>query len=61
MYVSYGCMGFFRLVCLLIWSTFWPETLTLVGIWVLFTVDMAVEYLILNRMLCGLKWARRKV
>ena len=31
------------------------------GIWVLFTVDMAVEYLILNRMLCGLKWARRKV
>ena len=61
MYVSYGCMGFFRLFCLWVWSLCWPNTLSLVGIWVLFTVDMAVEYIILNRMLCGLKWARRKV
>lgn len=64
MYVSYGCMGFFRLGCLFLWSTFWPESLEtagLVGIWSLFTIDMAVEYLILNRMLCGLKWARKKV
>ncbi|MBR4309963.1 MAG: hypothetical protein IKT79_02945, partial [Akkermansia sp.] len=61
MYVSYGCMGFFRLLCLYIWSLCWPDTLSLVGIWLLFTVDMAVEYLILNRMLCGLKWARKKV
>ncbi len=61
MLVSYGCMGFFRFVVLLIWSTFWPQTLSLVGIWELFTVDMAVEYLVLNRMLIGLKWARSKV
>ncbi len=61
MLVSYSCMGFFRFVVLFIWSTFWPETLSLVGIWLLFTVDMAIEYFILNRMLCGLKWARSKV
>lgn len=61
MYVSYGCMGFFRLLCLYIWGLCWPDTLSLVGIWLLFTVDMAVEYYILNRMLFGLKWARRKV
>ncbi len=61
MYVSYGCMGFFRFVLLMAWATCWPETLSLVGIWVLFTVDMAVEYLILNDMLVGLKWARTKV
>lgn len=61
MYVSYGCMGFFRVGCLFLWSLFWPETLSLVGIWLLFTVDLAVEYFILNRMLNGLKWARRKV
>ncbi len=61
MLVSYGGMGFFRFGVLLIWSTFWPESLTLVGIWLLFSVDMAVEYFILNRMLCGLKWARSKV
>lgn len=61
MYVSYGCMGFFRVGCLFLWTLFWPETLSLVGIWLLFTVDLAVEYCILNRMLNGLKWARRKV
>lgn len=61
MYVSYGCMGFFRMGCLFLWNLFWPETLSLVGIWLLFTVDLVVEYLILNRMLVGLKWARRKV
>ncbi len=61
MLVSYGCMGFFRFVVLLVWSTFWPQTLSLVGIWLLFTVDMAIEYFILNRMLCRLKWARSKV
>ena len=61
MYVSYGCMGFFRVGCLFLWTLFWPETLSLVGIWLLFTVDLAVEYLILNRMLNGLRWARRKV
>lgn len=61
MYVSYGCMGFFRLGCLFLWNMLWHDSLSLVGIWALFTIDMAVEYLILNRMLCGLKWARRKV
>ncbi len=61
MLVSYGCMGFFRFGVLLLWSTFWPQTLSLVGIWVLFTIDMAIEYFILNRMLCGLRWARSRV
>ncbi len=61
MYVSYGCMGFFRVGCLFLWNLYWPETLSLVGIWILFSVDMAVEYLILNRLLIGLRWARRKV
>ncbi len=61
MLVSYGGMGFFRFAVLMLWSAFWPETLTLRGIWILFTVDMAFEYLVLNRMLIGLKWARSKV
>lgn len=61
MYVSYGCMGFFRVGCLFLWTVLWPETLSLVGIWLLFTIDLAVEYVILNRMLIGLKWARRRV
>lgn len=61
MYVSYGCMGFFRVLCLMVWNAFWPETLSLVGIWCLFTVDMAVEFLILRRMLQRLRWARKKV
>ncbi len=61
MLVSYLCMGFFRFVVLMIWSTFWPQTLSLVGIWLLFTLDMGIEYFILNRMLCNLRWARSKV
>ena len=61
MYVSYGCMGFFRVGCLMIWNAFWPDTLSLVGIWCLFLVDMAVEYLILRFMLYDLAWAKKRV
>ena len=61
MYVSYGCMGFFRVGCLMLWNFFWPETLTLQRIWLLFVVDMAVEYIILNHMLTHLRWARKRV
>ena len=61
MLVSFGCMGFFRFICMVLWNTFWPETITLSGIWILITVDMAVEYLLLNRMLHGLKWTRKRV
>lgn len=61
MMVSYGCMGFFRVGCLMAWNFFWPQTLSLVGIWGLIAVDLAVEYIILNNMLYGLKWVRKKV
>lgn len=61
MLVSFGCMGFFRFLCLVIWNALWPESITLTGIWILITVDMAVEYLLLTRMLHGLKWTRKRV
>lgn len=61
MFVSYGCLGFFRFVVLVLWHHFWPESITLLGIWMLFTLDMLAEFIILRRMLNGLKWARRKV
>lgn len=61
MYVSYGCMGFFRVACLMLWNEMWPDTLTLERIWLLFVVDMAIEYLILHQMLIRLKWARKRV
>ena len=61
MYVSYICMGLIRVVCLMIWNTFWPQTLTLTGIWYLIVTDLAVEYIILELMLHDLTWARRKV
>ena len=61
MWVSYGGMGFFRVLCLMVWHWFWPETLSLVGIWMLIACDMLVEYLILRKMLFGLRWARKKV
>ena len=61
MLVSFGCMGFFRFLCLVIWNALWPESITLTGIWILITVDMAVEYLLLTHMLHGLKWTRKRV
>lgn len=61
MLVSYGCMGFFRCVCLLVWHALWPETITLAGIWVLISIDMAVEYFLLHHMLLKLRWARQRV
>ena len=61
MWVSYGGMGFFRVLCLLVWYWLWPESLSLVGIWMLIACDMLVEYLILRKMLFGLHWARKKV
>ena len=61
MLVSFGCMGLFRVGVLYLWNMFSPETLTLPGIWLTFTLDMAVEYLILRKMLYGLKWARQRV
>ena len=61
MWVSYGCMGFFRVLCLMVWHYLWPDTISLVGIWMLIAADMLVEYLILRKMLFGLRWARKKV
>ena len=61
MWVSYGGMGFFRVLCLMVWHWLWPDTLSLVGIWMLIACDMLVEYLILRKMLFGLRWARKKV
>lgn len=61
MVVSYSCMGGIRVLCLMAWQAWWPETLSLVGIWCLFIVDMALEYLILRHLCHSLKWARKKV
>ena len=61
MFVSFGCMGFFRVICLMLWDLFWPESITLVRIWLLFVIDLAVEYLILRHMLNKLAWIRRRV
>lgn len=61
MYVSYASMGFFRLGCLYIWNMLFPDTITLCGVWIFITIDMTVEFLVLNRMLNKLKWARKRV
>ncbi|MGN0829221.1 MAG: MATE family efflux transporter [Akkermansia sp.] len=61
MWVSFGSMGFIRVGGLLLWQCCAPASMTLVGIWLLFTVDMAVQFVILRRMLYGLRWTRRQV
>lgn len=61
MYVSYAGMGILRMGALWLWVTLFPGTLSLMWVWVLFSLDMAVEYAVLHRMLTGLKWVRKKV
>ncbi len=61
MMVSFICMGFFRLGVLTLWHQFWPETMTLVGVWCLYIFDLFVQAFILSRMAAGLRWARKKV
>lgn len=61
MYVTYTCMGVFRGLVIFLWSRYWPEHISLVGIWSLFVLDMSVQSVILYRMVTGMKWTRRKV
>ncbi len=61
MWVTYGSMGFFRLFVLWCWNHFSPETLNLTWIWVLLSVDMVAQTLLLYRFVIDKKWIRRKV
>ena len=42
MLISYGIMGFFRVVCTWVWFWLAPETMTLWGSWLVFAFEMAV-------------------
>ncbi len=59
MWVSFGCMGFFRIVIQSIWYYGFPETFSLVGVWMLYNVDLLIQAIILWGMIKGLKWSRK--
>lgn len=59
MWVSFGCMGFFRVIIQTIWYYGWPETYSLAGVWMLYNVDLLIQALILWGMVRGLKWSRK--
>ncbi len=61
MMITFIGMGFFRVGVLSLWHYCWPETMTLVGVWALYIFDLAVQALILSRVVVGLRWARKKV
>jgi len=61
MYVSFLTMGFFRVFCLSIWYHFWPDTFSLKGIWILFTIDLFVQVVLLARLVKDLGWAKKSV
>ncbi len=61
MLVTFVGMGFFRIGLLTLWHSYWPETMTLVGVWILYVFDLFVQAIILSRLVGGLHWARKKV
>lgn len=61
MLISYGIMGFFRVVCTWIWFRLAPETMTLWGIWLVFAFEMAVQSAILYKIVKGRSWTKLQV
>ena len=61
MFISYGIMGFFRVVCTWVWFKLAPETMTLWGIWLLFAFEMAVQSTILYKIVKGRSWTKLQV
>ncbi len=61
MMVTFSCMGFFRVGVLFLWHSYWPESMTLFGVWCLYTFDLFVQGIVLSRLVSGLKWIRTKV
>lgn len=61
MLISYGIMGFFRVVCTWCWFKLSPETMTLWGIWMLFAFEMAVQSVILYKIVKGRSWTKLQV
>ena len=61
MLVSYGIMGFFRVGCTWAWFKLAPETMTLWGIWMLFAFEMAVQSVILYKIVKGRSWTKLQV
>lgn len=61
MFISYGIMGFFRVGCTWAWFKLAPETMTLWGIWMLFAFEMAVQSVILYKIVKGRSWTKLQV
>lgn len=61
MLISYGVMGFFRVGVTWFWSTYFPESLTLTWVWLLFCCDMLVQVLIFQKIIRGKSWTKLKV
>ena len=61
MLISYGIMGFFRVVCPWVWFRLAPETMTLWGIWLVFAFEMAVQSAILYKIVKGRSWTKLQV
>ncbi len=61
MLISYGVMGFFRVGVTWIWFTFFPSTMTLWGIWILFAAESALQCLIFYKIVRGRSWTNLRV
>ena len=61
MYVSYGVMGFFRIVILFLWHHYLPGTLNLTYIWLLSTVDQIVQAIIFKKFVDDRRWTKLRI
>lgn len=61
MFISYGVMGLFRVGITTFWFTFFPETMTLWGIWLIFAVEGMVQTVIFYKIVKGRSWTKLQV
>ncbi len=61
MFISYGVSLFFRVGVIWAWYNFWPQTMTLWGIWLIFALEMAVQTTIFYRIVKGPTWTKLQV
>lgn len=61
MFLALVSIAFWRIVVLTTWAHYWPETLTLMRVWALFSIDTAVQALIFWKIFRGNRWTRYEV
>ncbi len=61
MFLSYGIMGSFRVGLVALWYLFFPNSMVLWGIWLLYAIEGMVQTVVFYKIVKGNSWTKLKV